>query len=140
MFIDHKENKNMCIFMRKKIIKQNQTFMSMKTNGKPNNHSYLLHISWYPRGIGSLKFLLSVGRCEYKVDISSAFIPFWISFIFQLLGQGTNQRHILWKHWNFKRSPRYFWGRQINNNIHEILMHQLKTPEIFLFHLHTYLL
>ena len=30
--------------MRNKTIKQNQKFMSMKTNSQPNYHSYLLHI------------------------------------------------------------------------------------------------
>ena len=49
LFIDHTKNKNICIFMRNEIIRQNQTFISMMTNRQPNYHSYLLHIFSCPK-------------------------------------------------------------------------------------------
>ena len=120
MFIDHKKIKNTCIFMWSKTIKQNQKFMLMMTNSQPIILIFFT-FSHAPRGL-KLFEIPSISRTLWmqKVDIDSAFIPFQIFVLFfQSLGQDTNPRHTLWKHWNFKRSPRscqFFWGRQSNNN------------------------
>ena len=146
LFIDHKKIKNTCIFMRNKTIKQNQIFMSMITISQPNYRSYLLHIfSCHQRN----KALWNSFRQQNVVNTKYGY---WFSvdtflnifFYFSSYWDKTPTKDISCESTETLKDLRdyvnYFEAVWVTKIRHEILMHQLKTPEIFLFHFHAYLL